>query len=264
MSVDLVARKMASQGTPGIGIPAGGAVGQMLAKVAVGDYQTGWVTGGTGEQGPPGPQGPAGSTGAQGVQGNPGADGAQGLQGIQGIQGPPGDSGEQGVPGVGVPVGGTTGQVLAKTSAADYATGWVTPASGGGMGYVINVMAASLATVADGATLYFGCLAGLAPQTTAQLARVYIPKAGTIKVAEIWARAATAGGAENWSAYVRKNNTVDTLIQTIAVAAATRRWTNVALNVAVVAGDFVEIKLVNPTWVTNPATLALGGVLYVE
>jgi hypothetical protein len=138
------------------------------------------------------------------------------------------------------------------------------PVSGGGNGYVINVMAASLATVADGATLYFGCLAGLAPQTTAQLARIYIPKAGTIVAAEIWARAATAGGAENWSAYIRKNNTTDTLIQTIAVGAATRRWTNTALAVAVALGDFIEIKLVNPTWVTNPATLALGGVLYVE
>jgi hypothetical protein len=34
---------------------------------------------------------------------------------------------------VGVPVGGTTGQVLAKTSATDYATGWVAPGGGGGM-----------------------------------------------------------------------------------------------------------------------------------
>lgn len=36
--------------------------------------------------------------------------------------------------GVGVPVGGTTGQVLAKTSATNYATAWVNP-SGGGVPY---------------------------------------------------------------------------------------------------------------------------------
>lgn len=30
-----------------------------------------------------------------------------------------------------VPAGGTTGQVLAKTSGTDYATGWTTPAAGG-------------------------------------------------------------------------------------------------------------------------------------
>ena len=42
--------------------------------------------------------------------------------------------GQQGPAGVGVPVGGTTGQVLAKTSATNYATAWVNP-SGGGVPY---------------------------------------------------------------------------------------------------------------------------------
>lgn len=37
-----------------------------------------------------------------------------------------------GPPGVGVPAGGTTGQVLAKTSNTDYATGWVAQTGGGG------------------------------------------------------------------------------------------------------------------------------------
>lgn len=62
---------------------------------------------------PAGPQGPKGD---------------QGVQGVQGIQGVKGDAGDAGV---GVPVGGTTGQVLAKTSGADYATGWTTPTGGG-------------------------------------------------------------------------------------------------------------------------------------
>lgn len=35
-----------------------------------------------------------------------------------------------------VPAGGATGQVLAKASGTDYATGWATPASGGGGGQV--------------------------------------------------------------------------------------------------------------------------------
>lgn len=76
-----------------------------------------------GTPGPQGDPGPAGADGAQGLQGNPGADGAQGIQGIQGIQGNPGP---------GVPAGGTTSQVLQKTSDTDYATGWVTPPGGSG------------------------------------------------------------------------------------------------------------------------------------
>lgn len=42
--------------------------------------------------------------------------------------------GTKGDTGTGVPAGGTAGQVLAKTSGTDYATGWVTPASGEGGG----------------------------------------------------------------------------------------------------------------------------------
>ena len=57
-----------------------------------------------GSVGVPGPQGPAGAAGATGPQGIPG---------------------QQGDPGVGVPAGGTTGQVLAKVDAVDYNTEWV-------------------------------------------------------------------------------------------------------------------------------------------
>src|SRR5215475_11187228 len=56
-----------------------------------------------GQPGPVGPQGPAGPTGPQGPVG------------------------PQGPAGPGVPAGGTTGQQLAKSSGADYATAWVTP-----------------------------------------------------------------------------------------------------------------------------------------
>jgi len=59
-----------------------------------------------GEDGDTGPPGPAGPQGATGPQGDPGPQGIQGSAGT------------------GVPVGGTTGQVLSKSSATDYATGW--------------------------------------------------------------------------------------------------------------------------------------------
>jgi len=50
------------------------------------------------------------------------------LRGSAGPSGPAGSDGapgSQGVPGVGVPAGGTTGQVLAKDSDTDYDTGWL-------------------------------------------------------------------------------------------------------------------------------------------
>jgi hypothetical protein len=55
-----------------------------------------------------------------------GSVGVPGPQGPTGSQGPVGPVGPAGSPGQGVPVGGTSGQFLQKTSGADYATDWVT------------------------------------------------------------------------------------------------------------------------------------------
>lgn len=85
--------------------------------------------GDTGEQGPEGPQGQKGDTGDTGPQG---PQGPIGETGPQGERGPKGDTGPQGNPGVGVPAGGTTGQVLAKSSNNDYETQWVNQGGGGG------------------------------------------------------------------------------------------------------------------------------------
>jgi hypothetical protein len=51
---------------------------------------------------------------------------------VGGGQGPQGPAGAAGAAGQGVPVGGTTGQVLAKASATNYDTAWVTGGGGGG------------------------------------------------------------------------------------------------------------------------------------
>jgi len=50
--------------------------------------------------------------------------------GPPGPQGPAGPAGPAGSPGVGVPAGGSTGQVLTKSSATDYATVWAAAAGG--------------------------------------------------------------------------------------------------------------------------------------
>jgi len=92
-------------------------------------------TGPTGPQGPqgdPGPTGPTGPKGDTGDTGPEGPTGATGATGATGPTGPTGATGPQGDPGEGVPVGGTTGQVLAKATDSDYDTEWVDQSGGGG------------------------------------------------------------------------------------------------------------------------------------
>lgn len=134
--------------------------------------------------------------------------------------------------------------------------------SGGGLGYTLSVQALT-SSPADGATIYFGQLPK-APTTTPNISKVYIPKDGTITRAQIYCYSGTAGTNQAWSGYVRLNNTTDTLIATLSVATNERVFSNSSLSIAVVAGDYIEIKFINPTWPTNPATTIFGGYIYIE
>lgn len=129
-------------------------------------------------------------------------------------------------------------------------------------GYTIAVQALT-ATPADGQTVYWG-MQPAAPTTTAGQRKVYIRRAGTIRLANLYCYAGTAGSNENWSMYVRLNNTTDTLIQTLGANTSERIWTNSALSIAVAAGDYFEIKGVQPTFGTNPATNICGGYVFIE
>lgn len=100
--------------------------------------------------GPAGPAGPAGDPGPQGIAGVAGPTGPAGPAGATGPAGPAGANGTNGTNGVGVPTGGTTGQVLAKSSSADYATQWVTPSAGSAAGPVVRATRLSSASISTG------------------------------------------------------------------------------------------------------------------
>ncbi len=129
-------------------------------------------------------------------------------------------------------------------------------------GYTLSVQALT-SSPADAVTVYFGNMPKV-PQTVADRSKVYIRKAGTIKIAEIYCYSGTAGTNQSWSLYVRLNNTTDYLIATLAVATNERVFSNTGLSIAVVAGDYIEIKGVQPTWTTNPLTTIYGGYVYIE
>lgn len=172
---------------------------------------------------------------------------------------------------------GTRGDILYRN-----ATSWVKLAAGiagqilrtGGVGadpswetkpvgvYTLGVQALT-SSPTDAQTVFFGNLPK-APVTAGATSKIYIPRTGTITKVEIYVYSGTAGSAEAWSLYVRLNNTTDTLIQTLSVSASERRFTNTGLSIAVVAGDYIEIKGIQPTWATNPLTTIYGGYIYIE
>jgi hypothetical protein len=111
--------------------PAGadGEDGASAYEIAVADGfvgdETAWLASLVGPQGDQGLQGETGATGATGATGPQGPTGDTGATGATGPQGPQGDPGADGADGAGVAAGGTTGQVLAKSSGTDFDTGWI-------------------------------------------------------------------------------------------------------------------------------------------
>lgn len=71
----------------------------------------------------------------QGIQGIEGEVGPRGLSGVVAQNEPPEDTSvvwiDTDEDGVGIPIGGTTGQVLAKVDSGDFNTEWITPSGGG-------------------------------------------------------------------------------------------------------------------------------------
>lgn len=126
----------------------------------------------------------------------------------------------------------------------------------------INVQALT-SSPADGQTVYFGTLPK-APVTTAAISKIYIRRKCILKGVEIYCYSGTAGTSESWSLYIRVNNTTDYLVQTVNAATNERVFSNKLLTVPLNDGDYVEIKGVQPTWVTNPLTVIYGGYCYFE
>jgi len=137
------------------GTPAVNVTKTVVADTVNFDFAFTHLKGAQGDPGTPGADGHDGADGADGVTpvisatasvdnntGTPGVtvtksgtDAAPSFAfdfvNLKGAQGAPGADGQDGTDGVGVPAGGTAGQVLAKINATDYNTEWVTPASGG-------------------------------------------------------------------------------------------------------------------------------------
>ena len=91
------------------------------------------------------------------------------------------------------------------------------------------------------------------------------PVAGTVTAATFsWYGSGTAGSNETISMYVRVNDTTDYLIASVGNTSANKQFVNSALSIALAANDTFSIKLVYPTWATNPTSVYISGVLLFE
>jgi hypothetical protein len=116
---------------------------------------------------------------------------------------------------------------------------------------------------ANGATVYLG-VAPSAPVATVSISTQIIPTGGWLNVTEIYDYSGTAGTNQAYSYYIRVNNTQDYLVNTLSVATSERVFSNTTMGIQVFAGDFFEVKRIQPTWTTNPLTNIVGGYVLID
>lgn len=130
--------------------------------------------------------------------------------------------------------------------------------------YTLSILTGTWSTPLDSTVYYFG--KGTSGVTTTQGQNpIKIPKAGSIRTCQIYAICWSGEtSSENWSLYVRVNNTTDYLIATVGAATSQKNWDNLALNIPVSAGDYIEIKTTTPAWATNPGNVTLAGNVLIQ
>lgn len=128
-------------------------------------------------------------------------------------------------------------------------------ASQAGSGYTVTFVNYGSNSPADGATNYVG--SGLQDNSTYSLASILIPKAGTITRWFIKVVIVNPGSAETVQHFLRINDSTDVGQINLSYDTASLTSLNTTVNQSVAEGDSVAIKIVCPTWATDPS-----GILY--
>jgi hypothetical protein len=111
---------------------------------------------------------------------------------------------------------------------------------------------------ADATTYYVGANQGIVIGTTYAATAFASPIAGTVTAVTIAVQVGgTLGTTEDVAHYVRVNDATDSAAVNIDYDAAYKTGYSGALSVPVAAGELVALKILTPTWVTNPTTVRL-------
>lgn len=118
---------------------------------------------------------------------------------------------------------------------------------------------------ADAATYFWGSFVALAPsQGNAAIRKMYILEPGVITALTLYVVVGGTGTAELSTFSLRVNNITDYVITSaLSCAVAETVVQQTGLNIPVVAGDYLEVKWLCPTWVTNPTVVLGDVVIYV-
>ena len=168
----------------------------------------------------------------------------------------------KGEPGVGVPSGGTTGQVLQKASGTDYDTEWTTPSGGDVTDVQVNGVSVLSNGVANVPVATVNSLGVIKPQTNT----FRMLNDGTLQIAHASPTIIKAGGS-GWAVVAVNNQHISTFYGLAKAAGDTTQSqsSNAVGTYTDSAKSAISQMLNSPVTITGstPTITALPGVRYV-
>lgn len=150
--------------------------------------------------------------------------------------------------GSGVLTGGNTGTVAVLSDAL----------------YPITFMCqASGQSPSDAQTSYFGNIIFSSWSATQGAGKIYIPNNSTLVgwTANVFVNG-TLASAENSTLSIGVDNSFTSLSGSVTMSATAQTFSASGLSTSINSGSYIEARLVNPTWITNPTNTSLGITLW--
>ena len=123
----------------------------------------------------------------------------------------------------------------------------------------MNLGGGLVSTPADGSTYYYGNISGVFTQQG--FSKLYLPYNATLVgwTYNAWVTS-VASSSESSTLSINIDNSetnLNTAI-TFSVASGVNTYSNSGLSINVNSGSYIEAKLINPTWATNPQGINSG------
>lgn len=128
--------------------------------------------------------------------------------------------------------------------------------------YTLNIRTSS-ANPNDSTTYYAGAI-NMSLTTVAGYVKIAIPQKGKIVACVITEASSNTPTTENVQWIIRKNSTTDYAVNTSGLGDGKTFIENYNLNIPVDQGDYIELKIVTPAWVTNPIGVQIGAHILVQ
>jgi hypothetical protein len=161
---------------------------------------------------------------------------------------------------------GANESILSRDNSEATGLKWIpksTVVSGLTSAIIIPTITGATSAMTNAATYYWGSSGAFGANTNQGLTRIYNLTGKTLTIVAIstfirW----TVGTSETSTVYLRYNNTTDYSLGTVAGNVAQTELSLTGQSIAWTSGDYVEMKMVNPTWVTRPSGMSAGGQIH--